>query len=97
VVVNPISDDDFEAGAPCSRGVKTRHVFAALVGVGKIYGDWNGSFPRMAGKVNQYIIVVYDYDGNTVATDSMKNRTDKEMIRAYFKLHQQLVDAGLKP
>jgi hypothetical protein len=27
----------------------------------------------------------------------MKNRTDKEMIRAYTSLHKQLINAGLKP
>jgi hypothetical protein len=26
----------------------------------------------------------------------MKNRTDKEMIRAYTALHQQLISAGLQ-
>jgi hypothetical protein len=94
---NPIGNDDFEADPPCTRGIKTHHVFTLLLDVGKIYGDLTGHFPHTSSKGNHYILVVYDYDGNTVATDAMKNRTDKETVRAYSKLHQQLVDAGLKP
>jgi hypothetical protein len=82
---------------PYQRGTKTHHVFAALVDIGKVYGGLTGQIPVVSSRGNQYIITLYDYDGNTKSNEVMKNRTDKEMIRVYYKLHQQLVDTGLKP
>jgi hypothetical protein len=67
------------------------------VDVGKLYGDLTGRFPVMSSRGHQYIITLYDYDGNKITTKAMKNRMDKEVIRVYTTLHQQLVDAGLKP
>jgi hypothetical protein len=43
------------------------------------------------------VLVVYDYDTNNVLTELMKSRGDQEMVRAYNKLIQELVDHGLKP
>jgi hypothetical protein len=67
------------------------------VDVEKVYGDLTGMFPVMSSRGHKYMITLYDYDSNTKSTEPMKNRTDKEMIRAYTALHQQLMDAGLKP
>jgi hypothetical protein len=67
------------------------------VEVGKVYGDLTGQFPVLSSKVHQYILTLYDYDSNTISTEPMKNRMDKEMKRAYSALHQQLLNAGLKP
>jgi hypothetical protein len=77
VIANPMSNDDSEADPPCSRSVKTHHFFTALVDVGKIYDDLTGSFPHISSQGNQYILVVYDYDGNTFNTEAMKSITDK--------------------
>jgi hypothetical protein len=74
----------------------SHQVFAALVDVGKMYDDLTG-FPHVSRRVNQYVLVVYDYDGNTISTRAMKSRKDKETFWAYSNLHQQLVDTGLKP
>jgi hypothetical protein len=78
---------DFDA--PSLRGVKTHQVFAALVDVGKKYGDLTGRFPHVSRRGNPYVLVVYDYDGNTISSEAIKSRNDKETIRAYSKLHQQ--------
>jgi hypothetical protein len=75
----------------------TNQVFAALVDVEKICGDLIGRFPRVSRRGNQYVRVVYGFDGNTIFTEAMKSRNDKETIQAYAKLHQQLVNAGPKP
>jgi hypothetical protein len=42
------------------------------------------------------MLTLYYYESNTISTQLMKNRTGKEMIGAYTKLHQQLLNAGLK-
>jgi hypothetical protein len=96
--VEPIPDAaDSEAGLPCLFGSKTHHVVAALVDVGKICGDLTGRLPHLSRSDNQYVLLVYDYDGNIISTEAMKSRTDKETIRAYSKFHQQLIDASFKP
>jgi hypothetical protein len=43
------------------------------------------------------MLTQYSYDSNTITTEAIKPRTDKDMIRAYTMLHDQLMDAGLKP
>jgi hypothetical protein len=85
------------APAPTPTNIKTHNVFAALVNMGKVYGDLTGLFPVLSSKQHQYILTLYDYDSNTIFTEPMKNRTDKEMIRAYNALHHQMLNAGLKP
>jgi hypothetical protein len=87
---------DLAADAPSDTSTKTHRVFAALVDVGKVYGDLTGRFPVMSSRGHQYILTLYDYDINTISTEPMRNRTDKEMIRAYTALHQQILNAGLK-
>jgi hypothetical protein len=78
---------------PEAANVKTHQVFAAMVDMGKVYGDLTGRFPIQSSSGHQYILTLYDYDSNT----PMKNRTEKEMIWAYTSLHNHLVNAGLKP
>jgi hypothetical protein len=68
-----------------------------MIDVGKVYGDLTGRFPIQSSSGHQYILTLYDYDSNTISTEPMKNRTNKEMIRAYTSMHKQLVNAGLKP
>jgi hypothetical protein len=73
------------------------NVFAALVDVGKVYGDLRGRFPIRSSRGHQYMLTLYDYASDTISTEPMRNRSYKEMIRAYMALNQQLLNAGLKP
>jgi hypothetical protein len=82
---------------PEAANVKTHQVFAAMVDVGNVYGDLTGRLPIQSSSGQQYILTLYDYDSSTISTEPMKNRTNKEMIRAYTSMHKQLVNAGLKP
>jgi hypothetical protein len=67
------------------------------VDVGNVYGDLTGRFTILSSKGHQYILTLYDYNSNIVSTKPMKTKSDKKMIRAYTALHQQLLNAGLKP
>jgi hypothetical protein len=82
---------------PEAANIKTHQVFAAMVDVGKIYGDLTGRFPIQSSRGHQYILTLYDYDSKKNLEEPMKNRTDKEMIRAYTSLHQHLINAGINP
>jgi hypothetical protein len=81
--------------APTPTNIKTHNVFSALVDVWKLHGHLTGKFPVMSSKGHQYILTLYDYDINAISTKPMKKRTDKEIIRAYTALHQQLLNAEL--
>jgi hypothetical protein len=75
----------------------TEFVYATIVDSGQIHSDLTGRFPTTSAKGNKYLLVLYDYDTNNVLTEPMKSRGDQEMVRAYNKLIQELVDHGFKP
>jgi hypothetical protein len=77
---------------------KTEFVYATIVNSGQIHSDLTGRFPTTSAKGNTYdVLVLYDYDTNNFLTEPMKIRGDQEMVRAYNKLIQELVDHGFKP
>jgi hypothetical protein len=70
---------------------------AAVVEVGQIYTDLKGHFPTTSLSDKKYILVLNDYDSNTIKTTHMKKRGYKEMARTYDLLIQALLDRGLTP
>jgi hypothetical protein len=44
------------------QGIKTQFVYAATIYAGQIYTDQPGRFPVVSSKVNNYIMILYDYD-----------------------------------
>jgi hypothetical protein len=76
---------------------KMEFVYATIVDSGQIHSGLIGRFPTTSVKGNTYMLVLYDYDTNNVLTEPMKSRGDQEMVRAYNKLIQELVDHGFKP
>ena len=63
----------------------------------KIYSNLPGQFPTKFLKGNQYILVLYHYDSNKILTEPMKNITDAEIVRAYAKLRNYLINKGMRP
>jgi hypothetical protein len=76
---------------------KTNFVYATIVDAGLIQSNLTGRFPTTSAKGNKYFLALYDYDTNNILTEPMKNRGDQEMVRAYNKLIQDLIDHGFKP
>jgi hypothetical protein len=72
-------------------------VYATIVDSGQIHSNLTGRFPKTPAKGNKYALVLYYYDTNNIPTNPMKNRGDQEMVRAYNKLVQELIDHGFKP
>jgi hypothetical protein len=54
-------------------------------------------FRQLLSVGNKYILILYDYDSNSVLSSPMKNRGDKDMVRAFDLLIQSLIIRGLKP
>jgi hypothetical protein len=77
---------------------KTNVVYAAIHDVdGHTYTDLTGRFPKTSSRGYKYILVLYDYDGNNIQAEPMKNRSDAEVIREYSKIYDGLTAKGLKP
>ena len=64
---------------------------------GKIYSDQTGRFPLTSSRGHKYIMIVYDYDSNSILAEPLKSRNELELLRAYTKIHHDLTTRGLKP
>jgi hypothetical protein len=64
---------------------------------GQIYTDQTGRFVVPSSNGNNYLMVCYDYDSNTIFTQPFKNRTATCLLEAYKILHERLCRAGLRP
>jgi hypothetical protein len=78
-------------------GLKTHYVYAATVDAGQIYTDQTGRLPVLSNRGNTYIMVLYEYDGNAIMVEPIKNRTAGEILRAFKVMEQKLITRGLKP
>jgi hypothetical protein len=76
---------------------KCNFIYAAIMEISKIYTDLTGRFPTTSLSGNNYILILYDYDSNIFLCSPMKNRGDKEMVRAFDLLIQSLIIRGLRP
>lgn len=93
--------DDVMPSPPCADGKRTHMIYAALVNApsesGQIYTDQTGRFPTTSRSGNKYLMILYDYDSNSILAEPLRNKSDAEMIRAYQHLHDRLVQRGVKP
>jgi hypothetical protein len=86
------------SSSPPEPPVRTHVVYAKVITItGQIYSDQTGRFPVTSSKGNKYIMVVYDYYSTAILAEPLKNRTERELLRAYSKMHQYLTNLGLKP
>jgi hypothetical protein len=77
---------------------RTHCVYMKPIAVtGQIHSNQTGRFPITSSRGSKYIMVVYDYDSNTILTELLTSRTKSELLRAYSKLHDYLTARGLKP
>ena len=64
---------------------------------GKIYSDLCVNFPSTSSRGNKYIYLIYVYDCNSILTIATKNRSDKDMIRYFTSLTEDLKTRGIHP
>ena len=60
----------------------------------KAYSDLTGRFPHASSRGNQYIFVLYDYDGNVILGETLKSRQSKVIATAFTKYYQRLTQHG---
>jgi hypothetical protein len=90
-------DEDF---APAPSSTKTFDVCGTIipfVATRTGYHDLTGAFPHKSSRGNQYIFVLYDYDGNAILTQPIKNRQAATIRDAWLSLHQVLQRSGNAP
>jgi hypothetical protein len=64
---------------------------------GQISTDLTVIFPTTSLSGNKYILILYDYDSNSVLSAPMKNRGDKETVCVFDLLIQSLIIHRLQP
>jgi hypothetical protein len=62
----------------------------------QIYMDQTGRFPVVSSKGNKYIMVLYEYDGNAILAEPIKNRTAAELLRVFQVMEKKLTAIRLQ-
>ena len=62
--------------------------------ISKLYIDDCGRFPISSRIGNEYIIIAYNCDSNTILQAPFFNRKEKHRIRAYNSIMKKLTDRG---
>ena len=57
---------------------------------GNFFTDQTGRFPNKSSRGMQYIMVGYDHDSNAILTQTLKTRSEHEILRAMTALHTYL-------
>jgi hypothetical protein len=76
---------------------KCNFIYAVIMETSQIYAELTGRFPTTSLSGNKHILILYDYDSNIFLSALMKNRGDKEILRAFDLLIQSLIIRGLRP
>ena len=64
---------------------------------GQVFSYQKGRFPVQASDGSNYILVVYDYDSNSILFHPIKSRSGKDFTLAYTKIYDLLEFKGLNP
>jgi hypothetical protein len=70
-VLEPILESDM------LQEYKYNYIYAAIMDTNQIYTDLTGRFPTTSLSGNKYILILNDYDSNSVLSAPMKNRGKK--------------------
>jgi hypothetical protein len=76
----------------------THYIFVKVKQVsGKTYSDQTGKFIAPSASGMNYILVLYEFDGNSVHAELIKNCTAREIKQAYALIVKLLQSRGLHP
>jgi hypothetical protein len=59
--------------------------------------DLPGRFPTTSGQGNAYVLVMYDFDSNSINAVGIKNRKKASLINGYNEMYEDLRIAGINP
>ena len=61
------------------------------------YFDLAGKFPQRSSSGNQYVLVGYNFDANSILATPFKNRTAPILTQAWKTLHNKYTQAAVAP
>ena len=94
----PGNDETEQDLHPAQHQHRTNYVYADCHDItGQIFSDQPGRFLVSSVSGHQYIMVVYDYDSNSILAEPMKSRSGPEMRRAYQTIFEYLSKRGFRP
>jgi hypothetical protein len=89
---------DTDTAPPEPPSIRTHHIYAHChAATGMIYTDPTGRFLTPSVSGNQYMLVVYEYDGIYNHSEPMIDRTGPSIIAAYTKAVKLFESRGFKP
>jgi hypothetical protein len=59
--------------------------------------DLPGWFPTTSGQGNSYVMVMYDFDSDTINAVAIKNRKKESLVKGYNGMYEDLQKAGINP
>ena len=71
--------------------------FASATDHQKLYSDQTGKFPAQSSRGYQYVVIMYDYDSNTILSKPLKSRQASELTAAWSSLHEKLEANSFAP
>ena len=93
-----IEEDYFPT--PSSPPLKKFEVLSTIIPFevnGKVFHDLTGCFPHKSSLGNEYILVHYDYDSNTILAEPLKTCQSAEIKRGWQVMYKQLAKQGNVP
>jgi hypothetical protein len=88
---------NMESETYSDKGLKTHCIYAAILDAGDIYINQTGQFPVISSRGNLSIMVLYEYDGNAIMAEPIKNNKAGELLRYFQVMEQTLTSRGLTP
>ena len=96
-----LTEDILKDAFPVSDtpNIKTQEVLYAVFETNKELGymDLTGRFPYKSSRGHEYILVAYNYDGNAILAQPLKNREAQTIVDAWTVIHERLTTVGLQP
>ena len=84
--------------SPTSSENKSHYIFAACIqATGTIHSDPTGRFIHPSAAGNNYCLVVYCYDSNSIHVEAIPSRLAEAQRTAYATIYKRLRGAGLSP
>ena len=94
----PGEDETEQDLHPAQHEHRTNYIYADCHDItGQIFSDQPGRFLVSSISGHQYIMIVYDYDSNSILAEPMKSRSGPEMRRAYKAIFDYLTKRGFRP
>jgi hypothetical protein len=61
------------------------------------YHDLTGRVPHRSSRGNEYLLIIYDHDSNSILQCPLKNKTGAEINRGWTQIHERLAKGGNQP